>query len=252
MDIQNDTIEEPAAHLDTAPPIRRSRLAGLGRELLLDVRGPLGRAMRLTLVLLVLCGGIYPFILWGVGQLAFARQANGTLLYDRQGRVVGSSLIGQAFGRPEYFHGRPSAVGYNAAASGGSNLGPTNPQLATGNTSYGGVLTYTAQFRRENGLAATVPLPTDIVTASGSGIDPHISPAAAALQVARIVTARHALGGQNAPISAAAVQALVSRHTAEPDLGFLGEPCVNVLELNLALDTAYAAPPATAAGAPSR
>ncbi len=214
-------------------------------------------SMRIILVLLILCGVIYPLILFGAGQLAFKRQANGSLVTDAHGRVIGSTLLGQQFTRPEYFHGRPSAVGYDASNSGGSNLGPTNPQLIEGNGSevtvapgtpppagstpvpgkphtyyvpgtYLGVKTYAELFRKENGLSPNRPLPADIITASGSGLDPDIS----------------VLGGKNAAITPEKVKALIAQDTQARDLGILGEPRVNVLELNLALDATYGPPTA--------
>jgi K+-transporting ATPase ATPase C chain len=232
-------------------------------------------SIKITLVLLVLCVILYPLVVWGIGQLAFNKQANGSLLKDQQGNVIGSELIGQQFTRPEYFHGRPSAVGYNAAGSGASNLGPTNPQLIDGNGSevtvapgatpplngtpvagkdntyyvpgsYLGIKNYAEQFRQENGLDADAKLPADIVTASGSGLDPQISVEAANLQVNRIVAARTALGGKNAAISVAKVKELITQNTDGRDLGVLGEPRVNVLKLNLALDAAFEKPPASA------
>jgi K+-transporting ATPase ATPase C chain len=232
-------------------------------------------AIKITVALLVLCVIIYPLLVWGVGQLAFNKQANGSLVKDGQGNVIGSEIIGQAFTRPEYFHGRPSVVGYNAAGSGASNLGPTNPQLIEGNGSevqvkpgetppsngtpvegkentyyvpgsYLGVKNYAEQFRQENGLPADAKLPADIVTASGSGLDPHISVEAATLQINRIVDARKGLGGNNGSISPEKVKELISQNTDGRDLGVLGEPRVNVLKLNLALDAVYGTPPAAA------
>jgi K+-transporting ATPase ATPase C chain len=229
-------------------------------------------AVKITLVLLILCVIIYPLIVFGVGQLAFNKQANGSLIKDSKGNVIGSELIGQQFTMPEYFHGRPSAVDYNAAGSGASNLGPTNPQLIEGNGSevtvaagatpppgatpvagkantyyvpgsYLGVKNYAEQFRQDNNLAADAPLPADIVTASGSGLDPNISVDAANLQVNRLVAARQKLGGNNAGISTDKVKALISQNTDGRDLGVLGEPRVNVLKLNMALDNAFGAPP---------
>lgn len=229
--------------------------------------------IKITLVLLVLLVVIYPLMVWGVGQLAFNKQANGSLIKNSQGQVIGSELIGQQFTRTEYFHGRPSAVGYNAAGSGASNLGPTNPQLIEGNGSevtieagatpppngtpvagkantyyvpgsYLGIKNYAAQFRQENGLAENAPLPADIVTASGSGLDPNISVEAVNLQINRIVSARKALGGNNANITLERVKELVTKNTQGRDLGVLGEPRVNVLMLNLDLDNAFGAPPA--------
>ena len=230
-------------------------------------------SLRIILVLLVLCGGVFPLVVFGIGQAAFHSQANGSLLTDSHGNVIGSRLLGQQFTRPEYFHGRPSVVGYDASNSGGSNLGPTNPQLLNGNGSdvtvaqgspapaggtpvagkkntyyvpgtYLGVKTYADQFRQENGLAPSTPLPADIVTASGSGLDPDISVEAALLQVNRVVAARQKLGGKNATITNDQVKALIDNATQGRDVGILGEPRVNVLELNIALDTAYTAPPA--------
>ena len=233
-------------------------------------------SIKITIVLLLLLVVVYPLIVFGIGQLAFNKQANGSLITNGQGQVVGSELIGQQFSQPEYFHGRPSAVGYNAAGSGASNLGPTNPQLIDGNGSdvtvaagqtppagatpvagqpntyyvpgsYLGVKNYADQFRQENGLAADAALPADIVTASGSGLDPAISVDAARLEVNRVVQARKAEGGKAANITADAVNALVDQNTDGRDLGVLGEPGVNVLKLNLALDNAYGTPPTPAA-----
>jgi K+-transporting ATPase ATPase C chain len=166
-------------------------------------------AVRTTLVLLVLVSGVYPAVVWAVGQAAFRDRANGSLLV-RGGRTIGSSLIGQPFTSERYFHPRPSAVDYNAQASGGSNLGPTSQKL------------------RDRRGAARRGLPADAITASASGLDPHISPEYAALQAARVARARG--------IAETRVQALVARHTEGRFLGVYGEPRVNVLLLNLALD----------------
>lgn len=230
-------------------------------------------AVKIMLVLLVLCVIIYPIIVFGIGQLAFNKQANGSLIKDGKGNVIGSELIGQQFSMPEYFHGRPSAVGYNAAGSGASNLGPTNPQLIEGNSgevtvdggatppaggtpvagkantyyvpgSYLGVKNYAAQFRQDNGLAADAPLPADIVTASGSGLDPDISIDAANLQVNRLIAARKKLGGNNANITPEKVKELITKNTDGRDLGVLGETRVNVLKLNLDLDNTFGTPSA--------
>ena len=229
------------------------------------------RSLRMTLVLVVLSGVIFPLLVLAIGQAAFPAQANGSLVTNGQGRVIGSSLIGQQFTQPAYFHGRPSAVGYNAAGSGSSAIGPTNPHLLSGNGSevtvapdaapppgatpvpgkpntyyvpgsYLGVRSYTNQFRKENGLASDTPLPSDIVTASGSGLDPDISVEAAYLQLNRVVAARKALGGKNATITVGRVMDLIDQHTTGRDLGFMGEPRVNVLDLNLALDALYRSP----------
>jgi K+-transporting ATPase ATPase C chain len=177
-----------------------------------------------SLVLLTaLTGVVYPALVTAIGQLVFSHQANGSLIV-KEGKPVGSALIGQPFDEPKYFWGRPSATspfGYNAGASVGSNLSPTNPDLIK-----------TVQGRVDALKAADpgngAPVPVDLVTASGSGLDPHISPAAALYQVERVAKARK--------MSAADVRALVDRHTEGRQLGFLGEPRVNVLALNLALD----------------
>jgi potassium-transporting ATPase KdpC subunit len=229
-------------------------------------------AVKILLVLLVLLVVIYPLIVFGVGQLAFNKQANGSLIRDGQGNVVGSEIIGQQFTKLEYFHGRPSAVGYNAAGSGASNFGPTNPVLIEGNGSevtvtagqtpppngtpvagkpntfyvpgsYLGVKNYAEQFRQINNLPADAKLPADIVTASGSGLDPNISVEAATLQINRVVNTRKALGGNNATITPERVREILNQNTDSRDLGVLGEPRVNVLKLNLALDAAFGAPP---------
>jgi potassium-transporting ATPase KdpC subunit len=173
----------------------------------------------------VLVGLAYPLLMLGVGQAAFGGAADGSLVRGVDGRVVGSRLIGQAFDAPGYFWGRPSAAGdgYDAGASGASNLGPTSQTLAD-----------TVRERVEALLAAhpgatAADIPAELVTASGSGLDPHLSPAAAAFQVDRVAAARR--------LDPARVRGLVREHTQGRDLGFLGEPRVNVLELNLALDT---------------
>jgi potassium-transporting ATPase KdpC subunit len=234
------------------------------------------RALRLLIILTILCGVIFPLLVLGIGQAAFPGQANGSLIKNSRGQIIGSSLIGQEFTNPAYFHGRPSAVGHNAASSGGSAIGPTNPQLLNGNGSevtvapgapppaggipvpgkpntyeipgsYLGITTYATLFRQENGLAPNTPLPADIVTASGSGLDSDISVAAAYLEVNRIVTARKALGGKNRLITVDDVNALIAQHIEWPALGFLGDPYVNVLEINLALDAMYG-PPSSPSG----
>ncbi len=172
--------------------------------------------------LTVLTGVVYPLFISVVAQVAFPRQANGSLIQVDQ-RTVGSELIGQSFTKPEYFWGRLSATGpvpYNAAASGGSNFGPLHPDLKQA--------AETRIAALQTGGLRTKGIPVDLVTASGSGLDPHISPAAAEAQVARVVAARR--------MSEDTVRKLVRDHTEGRQLGILGEPRVNVLRLNLALD----------------
>ncbi len=183
----------------------------------------LAPAFRITAVLTVLTGLIYPTAVTLVGQALFPARAHGSLVVVN-GRVVGSALIGQNFSQPEYFHPRPSAAGesgYDAAASSGSNLGPTSRQLVDR------VAAAVARYRAEN-LDYTGPIPSDAVTTSGSGLDPEISPANAEIQARRVARARRA------PV--ASVRTLVQTYTQEPWLGFVGERRVNVLEVNLALD----------------
>ena len=193
-------------------------------------------ALMMTLVLCVLTGLIYPGVVTGLAQVLFPRQANGSLV-TVNGRVVGSALIGQPFARPEYFHPRPSAAGngYDGTASSGTNKGPTDAKLAD---------TLIAA-RVDSAVvvdgAVKGRVPSDMVTASGSGLDPHISPANARLQVARVARARGA--------DVAAVRRLVDAHTEERQFGFFGEPRVNVLLLNIALDSAFRAPAAQSSSA---
>src|SRR5262245_19380251 len=240
----------------------------------------LGPGFRLTLVLTVLTGLVYPAIMTGVSQLVFPKQANGSLV-SANGKVVGSTLIGQNFARPEYFHPRPSAAGsgYDATASSGSNLGPTSAKLLHGTTKmddknnevvdFDGISLRVVHYSVENDIpyestlpldqfkdaqgnlddvklvkainddksplviSAKTPIPPDAVTASSSGLDPHISPANADIQAARVAKAR------NAPV--VQVKQLIAQSTEGSDLGFLGEPRVNVLTLNVAMDQKFPA-----------
>lgn len=179
------------------------------------------RAVSFALVAMLLFGGAYHAALWVIGQAAFPFQVEGSLIRRDDGTVVGSRLIAQPFTGPEYFHSRPSAVDYNAASTGGSNFGPSNPDHLTAMQARLAKIT-----ARESVPASQVP--SEMVTASGGGLDPHIPPAAAALQVRRVASARG--------ISVERVRALVDTHTESPTFGFLGRARVNVLELNLALD----------------
>lgn len=202
------------------------------------IRSQIRPALVLTLLLCVITGMVYPGLVTGLAQLIFPRQANGSLVRVN-GRVVGSALIGQSFTRPEYFHPRPSAAGagYDATASAGTNKGPTDLKLAD-----------TLIARRVNSAvqmdgAIKGQVPSDMVTASASGLDPHISPANAHLQVARVARARHA--------SVDVIQKLVDARTEGRQFGVLGEPRVNVLLLNIALDSALTMRPAKTALVPT-
>ena len=180
-------------------------------------------ALTMLLLLTVLTGLVYPLTVTGLAQVFFPDQANGSLIV-RDGKVIGSRLIGQHFGKPEYFWSRPSATApfpYSAAASGGSNLGPTNPALIDASKVRVAAL-------RAADPSNDSPIPVDLVTASGSGLDPHISPAAALYQAKRVARARG--------MDEAVVQTLIAEHTEERQFKLLGERRVNVLQLNLALD----------------
>jgi K+-transporting ATPase ATPase C chain len=180
-------------------------------------------AILITFVLTIITGILYPLAVTGAAQAMFHNKANGSLV-ERDGKVIGSEIIGQNFTKPEYFHPRLSQNSYDAANSGGSNLGPTNPALADRLKKDG------EAFRKDN-PDYTGPLPADAITASGSGLDPEISPANALAQTARVAKARGA--------TADAIRSLVATNTQARDLGVLGEPRVNVLKLNMALDEAY-------------
>jgi K+-transporting ATPase ATPase C chain len=182
-------------------------------------------AIRFTLVTTVLFGIAYPLVVTGLSQWLFPRQSNGSLI-TRDGKIIGSRLIGQTFSSDSYFHVRPSSArdGYDAANSSGSNLAPTNHALIER------VQADVAKLRAENPSA---PIPVDLVTASGSGLDPHISPAAAEFQVPRVTNARK--------IPQDSLRALIAKHTEARQFGVFGEPRINVLELNLELDSAFPA-----------
>jgi K+-transporting ATPase ATPase C chain len=190
----------------------------------MHLRTNLAISVLMTVVTTVLLGVVYPLVVTGLAQALFPDRANGQLIY-RDGRLAGSRLLGQPFSSPGYFRSRPSAAGpagYDAAASGGTNLGPTNVALVNA------VRARAEAARLENPGA---PVPIDLVTSSASGLDPHISPAAAAFQVPRVARERG--------VTEAAIRQLVAAFTTPRDLGFLGEPRVNVLLLNLALDERY-------------
>lgn len=184
-------------------------------------------ALVLFIALSIVIGLAYPLAVTGLAQAAFPRQANGSLVVGADGKPVGSELIGQLYADPKNFWGRPSATGdkpYNGLASGGSNLGPLNPALRDA------VAERVKALREANPQQQQVPVPIDLVTASGSGLDPHISPEAARWQVPRVARARN--------VPPEALESLIARHTEGRWLGFLGEARVNVLELNLALNGA--------------
>jgi K+-transporting ATPase ATPase C chain len=185
------------------------------------MRRQLPTAAIMMLLLTVLTGVLYPLAVTGIAQLVFPTQANGSLI-EQDGVVVGSRLLAQEFTEPGYFHPRPSAVDFDSSDSGGANLGPSNPDLLRQ------IEERATAYRTENGLPDNAEVPVDAVTASASGLDPHISVANAELQAARVAEARGLSGEQ--------VLGLITAHTTSRDLGFLGEPGVNVLELNLALD----------------
>ncbi len=207
--------------------------------------GELKSAVLATVVLGVVVSGLYPVVVWGLGQAAFKHQANGSLVTAADGAtVLGSALLGQNFSGKQYFNPRPSAAGaagYDPTASGGTNLGPTSDKLINGQhkkdaagkdvndpSNFDGVKDLVAAYRTANGLKDADPVPADAVTRSASGLDPHISVANAGLQIPRVAAERK--------LDPAAVRALVDKHTRGRDLGILGEPAVNTLTLNLELD----------------
>lgn len=186
---------------------------------------PITNAVGMLVVMTVICGLIYPLLMTGLAQAVFPFQANGSVI-TRDGAVIGSRLIGQNFANPGYFHGRPSAAGkngYDATGSAGSNLGPTNKKLLDT------VADNLKKVRADNGLDEAAGVPSDLVLASGSGLDPDITPAAAYLQVERVAQERGLANEE--------VRRLVDNSIKDRQWGILGEPRVNVLELNLALDT---------------
>jgi K+-transporting ATPase ATPase C chain len=238
-------------------------VAGNGdRTLTLTVatlRDQLRPALAGVLLLTLLTGLLFPLVLFVIARPMFPTQAKGSLM-TLDGVIIGSELIGQNFTSPAYFHPRPSAAGagYDAAASGGTNLGPANPKLKDGATddpkttdadeSFAGIRQLTEEYRKHNGLAPDVAVPIDAVTRSGSGLDPHISPANAALQAARVSRSRG--------LSTSVVRSLVARHTRGRQFGIFGEPRVAVLALNLELDRTAPrpnpAPPQSSAWSESR
>jgi K+-transporting ATPase ATPase C chain len=190
-------------------------------------------ALRTTAVTLILTGIVYPFVITGLAQILFPWRANGSLVTDERGQVVGSELIAQGFTNPAYFQPRPSAAGngYDAAASSGSNLGPTSKKLQDR-------VTQDLERLKEENPNAQGPVPIELVTTSGSGLDPHLSPQAAQWQVPRVASARG--------ITADRLKAIMEAYTEGRALGLLGEPRVNVLLLNLALDRQFGRPAAVA------
>jgi len=184
-----------------------------------------GRSIVATIFFAIILCGLYPLVVFGVSQLLFPHQANGSLLVDQSGAVRGSALLAQNFTGAQYFHPRPSAAGANgfdATSSGGSNLGPTSSNLVANITQN------IATYRSDNNLATNAPVPADAATASASGLDPHISVANAEIQIPRVAKARG--------ISEVRVRELVKQNTSGRDLGLFGEPRVNVMTLNFALD----------------
>jgi K+-transporting ATPase ATPase C chain len=218
MSDSNEPAERTASRVFPEAP--RARFKAQLRPAILSV-----------LVLTVLTGCVFPLLLFAIGRPLFPRQARGSLV-TRGTVVIGSELIGQQFTRPEYFQSRPSAAGngYDGTSSGGTNLGPNNPKLRNGAADFAGIQQLAEEYRRRNGLAPDTPIPIDAVTRSGSGLDPDITPANAELQLPRVARARG--------LTEEAVRRLVANRTKGPQFGFLGNPRVSVLDLNLALDQA--------------
>lgn len=191
------------------------------------------QGMLFTIVTMVLLGGLYHVALWGIGAALFPAQAEGSLVRRADGTVAGSTLIGQRFTRAEYFQPRPSAVNYDAASAGGSNDGPSNPRhLETVQARLDAIV-------QRDGVTAN-QVPSEMVTASGGGLDPHIPPGGADIQAGRVARARR--------VDVDRLRAMIAAHTEPPTFGFLGRARVNVLELNLALDATFGAPAAAPAG----
>jgi potassium-transporting ATPase KdpC subunit len=236
------------------------------KEFISHLRG----AIMSTLVLAVVCCGIYPVVVWGISQAVFKDKADGSLITDKDGTIRGSRLLAQGFSSDKYFAPRQSnaGAGYDATSSGGTNLGPTSDKLANGvhvkddkgkdkddTSNFDGIKDLVAAYRSTYGLKDSDPVPADAVTRSASGLDPHISPRNAELQAARVAKARN--------LSVDKVKELIRAHTDGPDLGLFGDPGVNVLTLNMALDaiqpsaatqlvTATPPAPAPAAAAPAQ
>jgi potassium-transporting ATPase KdpC subunit len=209
--------DEPAVK-GASPPTAYAKLREQLRPAILSV-----------LVLTLLTGCVFPFVLLVIGRLLFPSQAGGSLV-RRDGVVIGSELIGQKFTRPNYFQSRPSAAGsgYDGTASGGTNLGPNNPKLKNGAAGFAGIRQLAEEYRKNNGLGPDTPIPIDAVTRSASGLDPHISLANALLQAPRVARVRG--------LSEESVCRLIMEHVKGRQMGFLGHPRVSVLDLNLALN----------------
>jgi potassium-transporting ATPase KdpC subunit len=187
-------------------------------------------AIRATLVLAVFTGLLFPLAITALSKVLFDRQANGSLLFV-QSKLIGSELLGQSFSKPEYFHSRPSAAGggYGGEASGGTNLGPTSKKLLEGDDSFKGIGALVKEYRTENHLAESQKVPADAVCRSASGLDPHVSPANALLQVERVASARK--------MPPEHLRQFLNKFIEERTIGVFGEPRINVLKLNLALDS---------------